>query len=106
MNIQQYDDAGGLLGGTSLPDNVYSDGADQEILRSLDSSNGLVAKFGFVPNSGNVSFVSPLDNTVQAYKFDGLRPGGAPGRRRLAGTAIRLRHRVVPLPGRVRQLGQ
>ncbi|NRA78930.1 MAG: hypothetical protein HRU18_12030 [Pseudoalteromonas sp.] len=79
-NVVEKDNAGTPTGGTSIPEGEYNNsGTNNDILRSLVESNGLVSKFGFVPNGGNVNFVSPLDNVIQAYKFDGLRPGGAPG---------------------------
>jgi len=77
-NIIEQDNGGAPTGPTVLPNGSYGSSTN-DVLRSLDKSNGLVARFGFVPNGGNVSFVSPLDQITQAYKFDGLRPGGAPG---------------------------
>lgn len=78
-NVVEENDAGTPTGTVILPDGDYGTGTDQDIIRSLVQSNGLVAKFGFVPNGGNVDFVSPLDNQIQSYKFSGLRPGGSPG---------------------------
>ena len=79
-NIIEKDDTGTPTGPTIFTDGSYNNsGTNNDVLRSLVESNGLVCKFGFVPNSGPLSYASPLDNIQQAYKFDGLRPGVAPG---------------------------
>ena len=78
-NIVGKNDNGTNNGINLFNDGNYSTGASQDIMRGLGVSDGLITKFGFVGNNQNVSFISPYDNKVQEYRFNGLRPGGSPG---------------------------
>ena len=95
-NIILVDDNGVDGAASPLPNGTFSEGVDQDVLRSLTVSDGLTAKSAFIPNGSQVNFSSLLDDKEQSYIFEGLRPGGSGGRRSLPGVRGDRPHESAP----------
>lgn len=78
-NVRIIDNTGADTGAGVLPNGPYGTGSDRDIMRSLSESGGLLYKTAFIPNGADTDFASILDGKIQAYRFEDLRPGGAPG---------------------------
>ncbi len=72
-NVNEIDNAGAVIGPSSLPNGSYGTGTDNDVMRDLSPSEGLICKFNFLGNNAVDTYISSIDQVEQAYKFAEVR---------------------------------